>query len=152
MSKKWIWLDMDGTFVDLYGVEGWLEDLEKKSTRPYVNAKSIYNDLDLMTVLLSLKTEGYNIGVISWSSKAQNEDFDKEVRMAKTQWLSSRGYDLILDKIIVTQYGVCKADTCRQYGSGILVDDEDRNRIAWDLGNTINAKTTNIIKALSDLL
>ena len=26
MTDKWIWLDMDGTIADLYGVDGWLED------------------------------------------------------------------------------------------------------------------------------
>lgn len=150
-NKNWIWLDMDGTFADLYSVENWLEDLIAFNPRPYQVAKSMYNDLDLMAVLCELKMIGYNIGVISWGSKAKNDDYDKVVRQAKMEWLSNRGYDLVLDKIIVTQYGKCKADTCRQFGYGILVDDEEQNRNAWDIGETINANQ-NIINALTKLL
>ena len=32
---KIINLDMDGTFVDLYGVMGWLENIIERDTRPY---------------------------------------------------------------------------------------------------------------------
>lgn len=150
-NEKWIWLDMDGTFADLYSVENWLEDLIAFNPRPYRVAKSIYNDIELMTMLLELKIQGYNIGVISWGSKAKNDDYDRVVRNAKLEWLANRGYDLILDKVIVTQYGVCKADTCAKYGYGVLVDDEEPNRNAWYLGNTINANE-NIIKELAKLL
>ena len=59
--------------------------------------------------------------------------------------------DSFLDEIIVTPYGVRKADTCRKFGYGILVDDEKQNRDAWDLGITIDA-TQNIIKALWELV
>lgn len=149
--NKWIWLDMDGTFADLYSVENWLDDIENGRTTPYEKAQSIYNDIELLNVLLLLKGIGYNIGVISWSSKAKNVEYDTRVAQAKKDWLTNRGYDLILDKIIVTQYGVCKADTCREYGTGILVDDEEQNRIAWDLGTTINAKE-DIIQELYKLL
>lgn len=151
MFNNWIWLDMDGTFVDLYSVDGWLEDLRAHNPRPYEKAKSLYNDLDLMEVLLELKAIGYNIGVISWSSKERNENYDRLVRKAKNQWLSHRCYDMVIDKVIVTQYGVCKADTCRAYGRGILVDDEEQNRKAWDLGETIDA-TENILQALKRVL
>ena len=34
-----IWFDLDGTLVDLYGVEGWLEDLTNHNERPYREAK-----------------------------------------------------------------------------------------------------------------
>ena len=147
----WIWLDMDGTFVDLYSVNGWLEDLRNFKTRPYAKAKSIYNDLDLMSILACLKGQGYKIGVISWGSKVSNQNYLENVRKTKEEWLYQKGYDLVLDKVIVTDYGIKKADTCRKYGAGILVDDEERNRNEWDLGETINAQH-NILKALEALL
>lgn len=151
MNEKWIWLDMDGTIADLYSVNGWLEDLLAHNTRPYAQAKSIYNDVDLLEVLLELKQNGYKLGVISWGSKENNADYDKMVAETKKEWLADRLLDVVLDKIIVTPYGVCKADTCRKYGVGILVDDEEQNRNAWDLGMTINA-TDNILKALWGLI
>ena len=34
-----IFFDMDGTFVNLYGIENWLEDLQEENVRPYRDAK-----------------------------------------------------------------------------------------------------------------
>ena len=149
--NEWIWLDMDGTIADLYGVEGWLDDLIAFRTRPYEQAKDLYNTLDLLEVLLELKVKGYKIGIISWGSKANNLDYDREVKKVKIQWLKDRVLDMVLDEIIVTPYGVCKADTCSKYGKGILVDDEEQNRNAWYLGDTINANE-NILELLKKLL
>lgn len=149
--NEWIWLDMDGTIADLYGVEGWLDDLTAFRTRPYELAKDLYNTLDLLEVLLELKAKGYKIGIISWGSKANNLDYDKEVKKVKVQWLKDRVLDMVLDEIIITPYGICKADTCSKYGKGILVDDEEQNRNAWYLGDTINANE-NILELLKKLL
>ena len=148
--ENWIWLDMDGTIANLYSVDNWLADLRAHMIRPYVEATPIYNVYELLIVLAELKTKGYNIGVISWSSKENNPAFDREVEKAKREWLMKYDLDLILDKIIVTAYGIKKANTCRKYGAGILVDDEKQNRDTWDLGNTIDANE-NIIKKLWDL-
>lgn len=150
-ENKWVWLDMDGTFVDFYGVQGWLEYLMNNDVTPYKIAKPLYDVIELLETLVELKAKGYKIGVISWSSKARDLEFDKLVEKAKREWLFNKCFDLVLDKIIVTQYGVCKADTCRKYGYGVLVDDEEPNRKAWDLGATINANE-NIIEKLAELL
>ena len=151
MMNKWIWFDMDGTIADLYSIDGWLEDLIAHNTRPYAQAKDLYNLNDLFNVLIELKLKGYKLGVISWGSKENNVDYDKAVELVKKEWLADRLLDVILDKIIVTPYGVKKADTCRPFGKGILVDDEEQNRNAWDLGDTINANE-NIINALWKLV
>lgn len=147
MREQWIWFDMDGTIADLYSVDGWLDDLLAHNTRPYAQAKDLYNVLDLLEVMVALKQKGYKLGVISWGSKERNTEYDKAVEIVKKAWLCDRILDVLLDKIIVTQYGIRKADTCRPFGNGILVDDEEQNRNAWDLGTTINANE-NIIKAL----
>lgn len=149
-KEKWIWFDMDGTIADLYSVEGWLDDLTNFRTRPYAKAKLLYNNVDLLMTLAELRTKGYHIGIISWGSKANNREYDREVEFVKKEWLYDHCISDFLDKIIVTAYGVRKADTCRKYGSGILVDDEEQNRKAWDLGRTINANE-NIIEQLKAL-
>lgn len=151
MKEKWIWLDMDGTFADLYAVDGWLDDLRSYNTRPYAEAKPMYDMADLLEVLVELKLKGFNIGVISWLSKDRDFDYEKKVAKVKKEWLTNWCMDLVLDKILITPYGVRKADTCRQFGYGILVDDEEQNRLAWDLGMTINANN-NIITELAKLL
>lgn len=151
MNNGWVWFDMDGTIADLYSVDGWLDDLLNHNTRPYEQAKDLYNTLDLLEIMLSLKEKGYKLGVISWGSKENNVDYDRAVAQVKKEWLANRLLDIVLDKIIVTPYGVKKADTCRQFGYGVLVDDEEQNRQAWDLGATINAQE-NILKELKKLL
>lgn len=148
---KWIWLDMDGSIADLYGVNGWLDDLIAHRTRPYEEAKLMYNITDLVTILMDLKMNGYNIGVISWLSKDNDIEYGTRVAKAKKEWLEKYLLDYLIDKIIITPYGVRKADTCRKFGYGILVDDEKQNRDAWDLGITIDA-TQNIIKELWELV
>ena len=42
-NEKWIWFDCDGTWIDLYGVEGWLDMLINKDTTPYAIAKPLVN-------------------------------------------------------------------------------------------------------------
>lgn len=148
---KWIWFDMDGTIADLYGVNGWLECLMAHDTMPYAKAKPLYDVFELFTVLEELHNKGYKLGIISWGSKERNADYDKAVAKVKAEWLFDYMLDMWLDKVIVTAYGIRKADTCRKYGNGILVDDELQNREAWDLGDTIDANE-NIIAKLRELL
>ena len=150
-DSKWVWLDMDGTIADLYGVHGWLEDLRAEKTRPYEIAQCMYNVYELFTALADLKSRGYNIGIISWTSKNGNKRYDEQVTRAKKEWLYLNCLDVILDKILVTPYGINKADSCRAYGKGVLVDDEEQNRSTWDLGETIDANE-NIIEKLRALV
>lgn len=149
--NKWVWFDMDGTIADLYSVNGWLDDLKAHNVRPYATAKSLYNDVDLLNLFCELKEKGYKIGIISWGSRESNAEYDKAVRNAKAKWLYERCLIDLLDKLIVTSYGIKKADTCREYGEGVLVDDEAQNRNDWDLGATIDANK-NIIKELMKLV
>lgn len=149
--EKWIWLDMDGTFADLYGVDGWLNDLMAHNPRPYAIAEPLYDMTELILTLGELKNIGYNIGVVSWLSKDNDVAYGKVVTETKKTWLKKWCMDMVLDEIIITPYGKRKADTCRLFGYGILVDDEEQNRNAWDLGRTINANE-NIIEQLKKLL
>ena len=41
--NKAIFFDMDGTIADLYGVDGWLDDLRAERVRPYAEAKPLVN-------------------------------------------------------------------------------------------------------------
>lgn len=146
---RWIWFDMDGTIADLYAVNGWLDDLIAENTRPYRDAEMLYNADDLNDIIKTLKRKGYNVGVVSWSSKKATPEYTNRITLEKMAWLKRN--NLNFDKVIVTSYGVRKADTCRSFGSGVLVDDEEQNRNAWDIGATIDA-TKNILDELKKLL
>lgn len=145
-----VWLDMDGTIANFYGVENWLEDLRTGKTRPYEIAKGLYDSKDLNKVLFNLKARGYKVGIVSWSAKYATTGYTRRIKEAKIQWLKKQGIYNLLDEILITEYGIRKADTCRKYGRGILVDDERRNREEWDLGLAIDA-TENILDILEKL-
>ena len=150
MMNKTLVFDMDGTLVDLYGVEGWFEDLRSFNPRPYILAKPIYDKEVLNTVLSALKTCGWRIVVTSWLSKNSNEEYDKLVRKAKLECLSKLEFPY--DEIHLIKYGTTKANCTRKHGGyQILVDDNEQVRNGWHLGETINANE-NIMNKLIDLL
>ena len=142
--------DMDGTLADFYGVENWLEDLKNKNVRPYVEAKPLY-DMDTLVTLLELfKTIGYEIIITSWLAKGATKAYDEKVRKAKKEWLAK--YQFPYDEIHLVKYGTTKANCTRNKGGfQILVDDNEKVRKGWTLGDTINANE-NIIEKLVDLL
>ena len=150
MMNRRICLDMDGTFVNLYGVENWLEDLRSFNPRPYIVAEPMY-DMDTLKVILEmLKLQGWTIAVTSWLSMGSTREYDKLVRQAKREWLER--YDFPFDEIHLVQYGTTKANCTRKLGGyQILVDDNEQVRNGWHLGDTINANE-NILEKLVDLL
>ena len=120
--------DMDGTIANLYGVEGWLNDLNNKSERPYREATPLVNMASLARVLNRLQRNGNTITIISWLAKNSNPDFDERVTTAKLEWLKKHMPSVKWDKISIVAYGTPKS-TC---GNGILFDDEERNRNEWN--------------------
>ena len=123
-----IWFDMDGTIVDLYGVEGWLEMLIASDATPYEIAKPLLRLATLARTLNQLQRKGYKIGVISWLSKSSTPEYDKAVTNAKLWWLNKHLTSVKWDAIKIVAYGTSKITEC---GGGILFDDEDRNRNEW---------------------
>ena len=85
--KKTIWLDMDGTFVDLYGVDGWLEMLEAEDVTPYEVAEPLCPMSSLARLLNALRRVGYLIGVVSWTSKTGSNTYNNKVAKAKRAWI-----------------------------------------------------------------
>ena len=120
-------LDMDGTFVNLYGVEGWLEDILNKSTRPYEVAEPLVNLSALARVLNNRQRNGYTINVISWTAKNATTEYNERVALAKLEWLRVHLPSVQFDNISIVEYGTPKS-TC---GKGHLFDDEEPNRKEW---------------------
>lgn len=142
--NKIINFDMDGTIANLYGVDGWLDDLNNKSERPYQLAKPLVNLSNLARILNRLQKNGYQINIISWLAKNSNEDFDSRVTIAKREWLKKHLPSVSWNKVSIVAYGTPKS-TC---GNGILFDDEERNRKEW---NGIAYDVNNIIEVLKGL-
>ena len=148
--NKAIIFDMDGTIADTYGVSGWLADLRSEKTRPYEIAKPLY-EMDILNCLLNeLKAQGWRIIVTTWLSKGSTRAYDNAVRVAKKEWLDK--YNFPYDELHMVKYGRTKADMTRKLGGyQVLVDDNEKVRKGWHLGDTINANE-DIIGKLMELL
>jgi hypothetical protein len=130
MTEKIINFDMDGTFVDLYGVDGWLDDLINSRTRPYEVAKPMINMSAFARRLNYLQKIGYIINVISWTAKNGSTDFNERVKTAKLNWLAKHLKSVKFNNVYIVPYGTPK----HEISSGILFDDEKPNRDKWGVG------------------
>ena len=140
-----IWFDMDGTIANLYGVNGWLDDLINSNTRPYDEAEPLLNFSVFARELHKLQRKNIKIGIISWLSKSGTEEYNERVTVSKLKWLKRHLPSVVWDEIHIVSYGTPKS-TC---GSGILFDDEEANREEW---NGIAYDVHNIIETLKGLL
>lgn len=136
LDNKWLWFDMDGTCVDFYGVEGWLDYLVCGSTVPYEIARPLVSMSLFARRVNELQRRGYKIGIISWASKNATLDYVQAIEEAKRKWLKKHLPSVKWNEIIVTEYGKNKraAVPC----DGILFDDEARNREEWQ-GASVDA-------------
>lgn len=127
---KTLFFDMDGTFVDLYGVEGWLEDLIAERTRPYDEAKPLVNFSRFARLLNKAQRNGYKIAIISWLSKNGTEDYNARVTNSKLNYLAKHLPSVKFDEIHIVKYGTPKQNFCTN-ANDILFDDEKPNRDNW---------------------
>ena len=148
--NKCLVFDMDGTIADLYGVTNWLTDLEAENTRPYAEAKPLYDMARLAEVLNMFRANGWKIIVTTWLAKDGSKEYNKRTAEVKKAWLAR--YNFPYDEIHCIKYGTTKAN-CTRYKAKfqILVDDNEKIRKGWTLGDTIDA-TKNILPFLENLL
>ena len=144
MVEKMICFDMDGTIADLYGVDGWLDDLINKSARPYEVAKPLVNLSALARRLNTLQRQGYKLTIISWLAKNSTDEFDELVTLAKMKWLKTHLPSVKWDYVNIVAYGTPKS----LFGNGILFDDEEPNRNEWN-GKAYDVE--NILEILKNL-
>lgn len=121
-----IYLDMDGTIADLYGVENWLADLVNENARPYREAKRMVAE----ERLAKLVENGNELAIVSWLSKNGSPEYNKEVRRAKREWLKANYPNIRFSEIHIVKYGTPKSRVVNDK-NGVLVDDEKPNRMEW---------------------
>ena len=153
-NVKMICFDMDGTIANLYGIENWEQQLNNENPAPYANAKPMWNMKKLNKVLKKLQAKNIEIRVVTWLAMNSTVEFKEQTRKAKIEWLEK--YNFPYDNFHGVQYGTTKADTVRKYLAenecAILIDDNDKIRNGWNLGETINPAKCDIIKMLKNLL
>ena len=141
--------DMDGTLVDLYGVENWLPMLRAEDTTPYEIAKPLVNFSHLARLLNKLIANGDEVNIISWTSKGGSPEYNAAVEKAKREYLAKHLPSVKFSNIFIVPYGTPKYELAK----GILFDDEDKNRWDWRTHNgTYSFDETDIIRILKALL
>ena len=150
---KAICFDMDGTIADLYGVPNWLDMIQDENPEPYIVAAPMWDMMRLGAVLRKLQKQGWQVRVISWLAKDSSESYKKAVRASKIGWLAR--YNFPLDGVHLVEYGTTKANCVRRYLDSapmILIDDNEKVRHGWNLGDAINPQEVDIIQYLEKLV
>lgn len=145
--KRTIYFDMDGTIVDLYGFEGWLDCLINGDTTPYAVAKPLMRMNILARYLNKLQRDGYRIGIISWLSKSGTDEYNARVEQVKLEWLAKHLPSVHFDEINIVAYGTPKYEFAHTFDD-ILFDDEIGNRANWGFGQAYDVD--NIIEVLKN--
>lgn len=130
--NKAIYLDLDGTVANLYGVENWLDMLIAEDPTPYAIAKPLVNMSSLARLLHKAQRNGYHIGIISWLSKSGSESYNQMVTEVKMQWLRKHLPSILWDEIKIVPYGTPKSTAVDRADAAYLFDDEDRNQMEWN--------------------
>lgn len=143
-----ICFDLDGTIVDLYGVDNWLSKLKTENPLPYIQALPLVRLCTLARQLNKLQTMGATICIISWLSKNSSTEYKQAVTQAKIDWLTQHMPSVNFDEINIIPYGTPKEIFCES-PYDILFDDEEENRNNW---NGIAYDEKNILKILKNLL
>ena len=153
MRVKTICFDMDGTIADLYSVENWEPMLRAEDPTPYREATPMWNMEELALILNMLRAIGTEIRIITWLSKNSTESYKNEVRNAKRKWLERNGFPY--DHFHGVRYGATKADSIRRYldpeETAWLIDDNQKIREGWHLGEAIDPTNCDLLEALRNL-
>jgi hypothetical protein len=154
MKPKYLAFDMDGTIADLYAVDNWLEQLRAYNPNPYKVAQPMWDMDELRMALNEVQQIGIKVVIITWASKDSTREYDMAVRQAKLEWLEEMGFPY--DFFHCVKYGTTKANTIRKYmeidETAILIDDNEKVRNGWSLGETINPIDTDIIDFIRGLI
>lgn len=84
MKRKTVYLDMDGTIADLYGINNWLERLRNEDHTIFEECEPFISESDLMKYF---PTEEYEIRICSMTPKNATKKYCEDVKKQKNAWL-----------------------------------------------------------------
>jgi len=142
-----IWLDMDGTIIDLYADPNWLKRIEDEDVSLYEEAKPLINIKDFKKCCKKLQDKGYKIGIISYLPWEASKKYKKAVKKAKENYLKNYFSDITFDEVHIEDYTVPKHSLASK--GDCIFDDDIKNRKDWDKGRAFTEK--NIIEKLKKL-
>lgn len=141
--KGIIYLDMDGTFADLYGVPNWIDYLNSGNIYLYETAKPMCNASELAQLLIAIQNRDYEVGIITWGSKNADKDFNAAIKSEKKNWLKRYGLqEIVRRNYNYLEYGVDKSKVFGKYDFAptILIDDNEEVRENFEKVNTERSK------------
>lgn len=115
-NKKIVYLDMDGTIADLYGITGWLESLINEVEGLFLNCKPFITERDLLEYF---PKEEFELRICSMTPKNASKEYCEKVINEKNEWLNK--YFPSITHRVYLEYGTNKnLKNCKNH---ILVDD-----------------------------
>ena len=130
MKKITVYLDMDGTIADLYGIEGWLDRLHNEDKTIFLECAPLISEKELLN---RFPAEQYEIKILSMTPLGATDEYCANVAEQKSAWLDC--YFPTLTKRIYKKYGHNK--NLKGSASAILVDDSAPIRATFR-GTAIN--------------
>lgn len=152
-NDKLLIFDMDGTIADLYNTENWSKRLDNGDATVYADAKPMVNMPEFHSLLNALRMTGYKVIILSWLSKNDNPDFHKRIITAKKNWIEK--YNIPVDEVIITKYGIDKHDTITaKFPSAniIIFDDDVTVRASFPENSAIDPQKVDINQFLRIML
>lgn len=131
MTKKTtVYLDMDGTIADLYGIENWLDRLHNSDEKIFLECKPIISESELFRIF---PENSFEIKILSMTPLGATPEYCANVAEQKNTWLDR--YFPRITKRIYRKYGHNK--NLKGSKNAILIDDSESIRESF-LGIAIN--------------
>lgn len=118
MKKTRVYLDMDGTIANLYGIEGWLDRLRNEDEKIFLECTPLISESKL---LRTFPKEKYEIIILSMTPLGATSKYCENVAKQKDEWLDK--YFPGITKRIYKRYGHNK--NLKNSKNAILVDDSE---------------------------
>lgn len=145
-----IYLDMDGTFYNLYGIDGWLDELLTESKNIFTKGNSLYKIEDLQKTFENVSSK-YKLGIITWTPKECRKTYVGNTAKQKYKWLRENDLMKYFSKIVMVEYGKEKYKYMEE--NDILIDDDMKNITTAKENNrkAIHTNGTDLIKILETI-
>ena len=130
MNKVKVYLDMDGTIANLYGIEDWLPRLRASDETIFLECAPLISE---ETLLAHFPPEQYEIGILSMTPLGASKEYCENVAEQKNAWLDK--FFPSITKRIYRVYGHNK--NLKGSENAILIDDSEPIRNSWR-GTAIN--------------
>ena len=86
MKKITVYLDMDGTIADLYGIEGWLDRLHNEDKTIFLECAPLISEKELLN---RFPAEKYEIKILSMTPLGATDEYCANVAEQKSAWETS---------------------------------------------------------------